>query len=95
MITHTQTLPTAQVRALRDCIKRSWRRLTRSNTTLLASLNDPKAKAAKRLTLYVPRDEDPAQIAARLNEQLTPADPSTTLRAGFARVQDCYSMQTA
>jgi alpha,alpha-trehalase len=66
-------LPTADVRAVRAYIKRSWTTLRRSNASLLASADDPKVKAAQQLTLYIARDENPAQVSARLKAELEPA----------------------
>ena len=69
----TPELPAAEMQTVREYIKHAWTTLRRSNAGLLASADDPKVKAAAQLTLYIARDENPAQISARLQGELEPA----------------------
>jgi alpha,alpha-trehalase len=58
---------------IRQYIQRAWTTLERSNATLLESATDAKVGQKDGITLYVPRSEDPRNIASRLRHELGPA----------------------
>ena len=75
-ITQADHATPAQLQAIRDYIKQSWRTLQRSNARLAVAAVDPKFKASadSRWPVYVSRKENVAGIEAGLRKEMPAAE---------------------
>jgi alpha,alpha-trehalase len=72
----TDRATSAQLQAIRNYIKQSWRTLQRSNAKLADAAVDPKFKtsAGSRWPVYVSRREDFKAVEAKLRQEMPAAD---------------------
>jgi len=72
----TDRATSAQLQAIRNYIKQSWRTLQRSNAKLADAAVDPKFKtsAGSRWPVYVSRQEDFNAVEAKLRQEMPAAD---------------------